>query len=153
MTAGSHGARGVPGPAGPALAVRVMIRPMTKIPNPVIVKLAGRRHFPFAVQIRHAGRRTGKAYLTPATDQVHGDVIVIALTFGNQSGWSRHVRAAGGCLIRENGHDYRAASPQVLRREGAADLIRPAFNPPERAGFPLPGIRQFMRLDALPARP
>jgi deazaflavin-dependent oxidoreductase (nitroreductase family) len=152
MTAGSHGARGVLEPIGPALVVRVMIRPMTKILNPVIVKLAGRQHFPFAAQIRHVGRRTGKAYVTPATAHVHGDVIVIALTFGNQSDWSRNVRAADGCFIRVNGRDYRATNPQLLRPEDAADLIRSAFNPLERAGFRLLGIRQFMRLDALPAR-
>jgi hypothetical protein len=37
---------------------------------------------------------------------VHGDVILIALTFGNQSDWSRNVRAAGGCTIWINGPDY-----------------------------------------------
>ena len=36
-------------------------------------------------QIHHVGRRSGKAYVTPATAHVRGDVIVIALTFGNQS--------------------------------------------------------------------
>jgi hypothetical protein len=67
------------------LFVRVVIRPLTRILNPVIVKFAGRRHFPIAAQIHHVGRRSGKAYVTPATAHVHGDVIVIALTFGNQS--------------------------------------------------------------------
>jgi deazaflavin-dependent oxidoreductase (nitroreductase family) len=150
MTAGSPEAREVLEPVGPALVVRAVIRPMTKILNPVIVKLAGRRHFPWAAQIRHVGRRTGKAYVTPATAHVHGDVIVIALTFGNQSDWSRNVRAAGGCTIGVNGRDYRASDPQLLRREDAADLIRSAFNPLERVGFRLLGIRQFMRLDVTP---
>jgi deazaflavin-dependent oxidoreductase (nitroreductase family) len=150
MTAGSPEARGVLEPVGPALVVRAVIRPMTKILNPLVVKLAGRRHFPWAAQIRHIGRRTGKAYVTPATAHVHGDVIVIALTFGNQSDWSRNVRAAGGCFIGVNGRDYRASNPQLLRREDAADLIRSAFNPLERAGFRLLRIRQFMRLDVAP---
>jgi deazaflavin-dependent oxidoreductase (nitroreductase family) len=150
MTAGSPEAREVLEPVGPVLVVRAVIRPMTKILNPVIVKLAGRRHFPWAAQIRHVGRRTGKAYVTPATAHVHGDVIVIALTFGNQSDWSRNVRAAGGCTIGVNGRDYRASDPQLLRREDAADLIRSAFNPLERVGFRLLGIRQFMRLDVTP---
>jgi deazaflavin-dependent oxidoreductase (nitroreductase family) len=150
MTAGSPEARGVLEPVGPALVVRAVIRPMTKILNPVIVKLAGRRHFPWAAQIRHVGRRTGKAYVTQATAHVHGNVIVIALTFGNESDWSRNVRAAGGCFIRMNGRDYRASNPQLLRRKDAVDLIRSAFNPLERAGFRLLGIRQFMRLDVAP---
>jgi deazaflavin-dependent oxidoreductase (nitroreductase family) len=134
------------------LFVRVVIRPLTKILNPVIVKFAGRRHFPIAAQIHHVGRRSGKAYVTPATAHVHGDVIVIALTFGNQSDWSRNVRAAGGCSIRVNGRDYRATNPQFISREDAGDLIKSTFSPAERAGFRQLGIRQFMRLHAVPAR-
>src|SRR5215472_3263737 len=102
MTAGlvrDPGASNVPQPVGPALFVQVVIRPLTKILNPVIVKFAGRRHFPIAAQIHHVGRRSGKAYVTPATAHVHGDVIVIALTFGNQSDWARNVRAAEGCTM------------------------------------------------------
>jgi deazaflavin-dependent oxidoreductase (nitroreductase family) len=125
---------------------------MTKVLNPLIVKFAGRRHFPMAAQIRHVGRRSGKPYVTPATARMHGDVILIALTFGNQSDWSRNVRAAGGCSIRVNGRDYHATNPELVSREDARDLINSTFSPLERAGFRLLGIRQFMRLHAVPAR-
>lgn len=139
-------------PVGPALFVQAVIRPMTKVLNPLIVKFAGRRHFPMAAQIRHVGRRSGKPYVTPVTAHLHGDVILIALTFGNQSDWSRNVRAAGGCSIRVNGRDYHATNPELVGREDARDLINSAFSPLERAGFRLLGIRQFMRLYAVPAR-
>ena len=89
--------------------------------------------------------------MTPATAHVHGDVIVIALTFGNQSDWSRNVRAAGGCSIRVNGRDYRATNPQFISREDAGDLINSTFSPVERASFRQLGIRQFMLLHAVPA--
>ena len=56
---------------------------------------------------------------------MHGDVIVIALTFGNQSDWSRNVRAAGGRSIRVNGRDYHATNPQFISREDAGDLSLP----------------------------
>jgi deazaflavin-dependent oxidoreductase (nitroreductase family) len=131
----------------------MVIRPMTKILNPLIVKLAGRRHFGMVAQIRHVGRRSGKAYVTPATAHVHGDVILIALTFGNQSDWSRNVRAAGGCTIRIDGRTYHATNPQFLSRDDARDLLRSTFSPLERAGFRMLGIRQFMRLHAEPAGP
>ena len=98
-----------------------------------------------AAQIRHVGRRSGKPYVTPATARLHGDVILIALTFGNQSDWSRNVRAAGGCSIRVNGRDYHATNPELVGREDARDLINFTFSPLERAGFRLLGIRQFMR--------
>ncbi len=151
-SAGNPGAGGVLQPVAPALFVRVVIRPMTKVLNPVIVRFAGRRHFPMAAQIRHVGRRSGKAYVTPATAHLHGDVILIALTFGNQSDWSRNVRATGGCSIRLNGRHYHATNPEFVSREDAGDLIKSTFSPLERAGFRLLGIRQFMRSHAVPAR-
>lgn len=141
-------AGGVPAPVAPS---RFVVRPMTKVLNPLIVRFAGRRHFPMAAQIQHVGRRSGKAYVTPATARVHGDVILIALTFGNQSDWSRNVRAAGGCTIRINGRDYHATNPELPNREDAGTSSSPTFSPVERAGFRLLGIRQFMRLHAVPA--
>ena len=71
-------------PVAPAAIVRVLVRPLTKILNPLMVRLAGRRFFPMA-QIHHVGRRSGKAYVTPTSAHVRGDVLLIGLTFGNQS--------------------------------------------------------------------
>src|SRR5260370_37813927 len=93
-------------PIAAALFVRIVMGPMTKVLNPLIGKLAGRRHFRMAAQIRHVGRRSGRPYVTPAGARLSGDTIVIPLTFGNRSDWSQNVRAAGGCSIRLNGRDY-----------------------------------------------
>lgn len=54
-------ARGTLPPVPPSLLVRVAMRPMTKVLNPLVGRLAGRRHFPMAAQLRHAGRRSGGA--------------------------------------------------------------------------------------------
>jgi deazaflavin-dependent oxidoreductase (nitroreductase family) len=132
-------------PVAPAAIVRVLVRPLTKILNPLMVRLAGRRFFPMA-QIHHAGRRSGKAYLTPTSAHVRGDVLLIGLTFGNQSDWSRNVRAAGGCTVRLRGRTYRATSPELVTWADDGALIASAFNPMLRAGFRLLGMRQFMRL-------
>jgi deazaflavin-dependent oxidoreductase (nitroreductase family) len=150
MSAGSQQAGpGSPGtlvPVAPSLIVRVVMRPLTALLNPLIRKLAGRPHFRMAAQIRHVGRRSGRPYLTPAGARLSGDMIVIPLTFGNQSDWSRNVRAAGGCSIRLNGRDYDATRPEFLSLEEAQPLVRSAFSPVERASFRMLGIRQFMRL-------
>jgi deazaflavin-dependent oxidoreductase (nitroreductase family) len=137
-----------PVPVAPAAIVRVLVRPLTKILNPLMVRLAGRRFFPMA-QIHHVGRRSGKAYVTPTSAHVRGDVLLIGLTFGNQSDWSRNVRAAGGCTVRLGGHTYRGTSPQLVTWADDRALIASAFNPVLRAGFRLLGIRQFMRLHAV----
>lgn len=155
MTAQSHphgaGYAGVLEPTGPALVVRLLVRPMTKVFNPLIVRLAGRRHFRMTAQIRHVGRRSGRLYVTPAGAHLHGDVIVIPLTFGSRSDWARNVRAASGCSIRLDGRDYRATQPEILGRDQAGELIRSTFSPLERVGLHMLGIRQLMRLHAEPA--
>jgi deazaflavin-dependent oxidoreductase (nitroreductase family) len=133
-------------PAGPSLIVKVVMRPMTKILNPLIVKLAGRRHFHMAAQIRHVGRRSGRTYTTPVSARRSGDTVLIALTFGNQSDWSRNVRSAGGGTIRIDGEDFDVTQPQVMSRQEAKPLVQSAFSPLERAGFRMLGIKQVMVL-------
>jgi len=119
---------------------------MTRMLNPAIVKLAGRRHIRFAAQIRHTGRRSGRQYVTPASTRLAGDTFIVPLTFRNQSDWSRNVRAAGSCEIRLSGTDYRAVRPELADGEQARDVIRTAFSPVERAMFRVFGIRQYMLL-------
>ena len=130
----------------PSRLVAVVMAPLTKVLNPVMRKLAGRRHVMMAAQIRHVGRRSGRPYVTPAGARLTGDTFVIPLTFGNTSDWSRNVRAAGGCEIRLNGTDYRAVQPELADRDQAAPVIRAAFGPVERTMFRMLGIRQYLLL-------
>jgi deazaflavin-dependent oxidoreductase (nitroreductase family) len=99
-----------------------------------------------AAQIQHVGRRSGKVYVTPATAHLHGDTIVIALTFGNQSDWARNVRAAGGCQIRLDGRSYHGTDPRFLSRQEAKPVLKAAFSPLLRAGTRMLGVRQFLIL-------
>src|SRR5258708_15928941 len=109
----AHGTAGPLEPVGPSPIARIVIRPMTKMLNPLIVKLAGRRHFRMAAQIRHVGRRSGRTYTTPVTARRSGDMILIALTFGNQSDWSRHVRSARAGSIPIQAEPYALPHPQL----------------------------------------
>jgi len=145
MRAGPQGTADA-GLVPPSRFVRIVMGPMTKPLNPLIVKAAGRRHFGMAAQIRHTGRRSGRSYTTPASARISGDVAVIPLTFGSQSDWSRNVRAAGGCSIRLNGRDYDLTQPELLSVADVQPLIRSMFSPVQRAAFRMLGIRQVMRL-------
>jgi len=138
-------------PVGPSPIVKIVMRPMTKMLNPLIVKLAGRRHFGMAAQIRHVGRRSGRPYTTPVSARRSGDMVAIALTFGNQSDWSRNVRSAGGGTIRIKGEDYDVTQPQVMSRQEAKPLVQAAFSPMERVGFRILGIKQVMILRTVSA--
>ncbi|PXX09684.1 nitroreductase family deazaflavin-dependent oxidoreductase [Mycolicibacterium moriokaense] len=133
-------------PVGPSLTVRLVMKPLTKILNPLVAAFAGRRHFPMAAQIHHVGRRTGKPYVTSVGARAHDGVVLIPLTFGNRSDWVRNVSAAGECRVRVNGADYHAVAPQFVTFGQAAPLLRPSFRFLERFVFRLLGIQQFMRL-------
>jgi deazaflavin-dependent oxidoreductase (nitroreductase family) len=135
-------------PVRPALFVRVVMGPMTRLLNPVIVKRAGRPGFRMAAQVRHTGRRSGRPYVTPASARRSGDLIIIPLTFGNQSDWVRNIAAAGRCSIRLDDQDYEATEPRFLSRDQAGEMLRPLFSPMERASFRMLGIRQFLCLHA-----
>jgi deazaflavin-dependent oxidoreductase (nitroreductase family) len=131
---------------GPSLTVRVVMKPLTKMLNPLVAAFAGRRHFPMAAQIHHVGRRTGKPYLTSVGARVHDGIVLIPLTFGNVSDWARNVYAAGDCSVRVNGADYHALAPQFVTAAQAAPLTRRMFRAVERLIFRLLGIQQFMQL-------
>ena len=137
-------------PVPPSLPVRIVLRPLSKRLNPLILRLAGGRRFGLA-QLRHVGRRSGRTYVTAVSPRRSGDVVLIALTFGNQSDWAKNVAAAGACSLRMDGVEYNASAPAFLSRSEAAPLVRSAFSPLERFSLRLLGIKQFLRLDVVPA--
>jgi len=134
----------------PSRFVKIVMGPMTKILNPLIVRLAGRPHFHMAAQLTHIGRRSGRTYVTPIGARRAGDRVLIPLTFGNQSDWSRNVLAAGRCSLRLDGVDYEASAPALVSPEEADPDVRAAFGRLERASMRMLGIKQFLRLSVVP---
>ena len=133
-------------PVGPSLIVRIAVRPMTRVFNPLVRRVAGRRHFSMAAQVRHVGRRSGRRYVTPAAARADRDTVIIPLTFGNQSDWARNVWAAGGAAIKMKGTEYEATEPEFVDPSAAGPMLRSAFNPMERLAFRALGIKQVLRL-------
>jgi deazaflavin-dependent oxidoreductase (nitroreductase family) len=123
--------------------------PMTKVFNPLVRHLAGRRHFHMAAKIHHTGRRSGALYVTPTSARLDKTRIVVPLTFGNRSDWCRNVLAAGGCTVQLGGRSYEAADPTLYWREDLRDQLRGPFNPLERLTFRLLRIRQFLVLETI----
>jgi deazaflavin-dependent oxidoreductase (nitroreductase family) len=137
-------------PVAPSPIVKVVMRPMTRVLNPLVGRMAGRRNFPMAAQVRHVGRRSGRAYVTSVGARVVGDVAVVPLAFGNHCDWAQNVRAAGGCSIRANGQDYAATKPEFLDGQAAAPLLASLFSPADRAFFRLLSVKQYLRLHVMP---
>lgn len=121
------------------------MRPMTKVLNPVVRRVAGRRFFPMAADLHHTGRRSGRAFVTPVGARHKDGIILIPLTFGNRSDWVLNVLAAGRSTIRIQGTTYEATQPSLTPPVDVAYLIRALF-PVTRLSFKLLGIKQFMRL-------
>jgi deazaflavin-dependent oxidoreductase (nitroreductase family) len=133
-------------PVGPSMVVRLVLGPLTKLLNPLVGTLAGRRFVPLIARIHHVGRRSGKTYMTPTGAHVAGNTIVIPLSFGNQSDWARNVRAAGQCVVQLGGMSYHAVQPQFIDAVDAKPVVGQSFSAINRFGFRLFGIRQYLFL-------
>ena len=137
-------------PTRPSRAVRMTIKPMSRVLNPLVRKLAGKKHMAMAAQMHHTGRRSGRSFMTPVGAKLSGEYFLIPLTFGNRSDWCRNVRAAGGAVIRWRGADYQVIEPEIVATKAARAEIRSAFKLSDRAFFRLMGITQVMRLRVAP---
>jgi deazaflavin-dependent oxidoreductase (nitroreductase family) len=133
-------------PVGPSLIVRLVLRPSSRLLNPLVGVLAGRRFVPLIARVHHVGRRSGKLYMTPTGAHVTGDIIVIPLSFGNVSDWARNVRAAGRCVVQLGGNRYHAAQPRFVDAVEAKPVVKQSFNTINRFAFALFGIRQYLFL-------
>jgi deazaflavin-dependent oxidoreductase (nitroreductase family) len=121
---------------------RALIYTGTRLFNPLTRRFAGSRGFPPFALVRHRGRRSGRAYVTPIGARPTADGFVIPLTFGVGADWYRNVQAAGACVIRWRGVEYPMLEPRVVDWPSA----RSAFSLIERVALPLLGITQFVRL-------
>jgi deazaflavin-dependent oxidoreductase (nitroreductase family) len=135
---------------GPSLIVRLILRPLSTLLNPLVGTFAGRRFVPVIGRVHHVGRRSGKPYQTPTGIAVVGDTAVIPLSFGNRSDWSRNVRAAGNCVVQLGGKSYRATQPRFVDAASAKPIVRRAFDPMNRLGFRFFGIKQYLLLRVQP---
>lgn len=130
----------------PSLIVRLLLGPSSKLLNPLVGMLAGRRFVPLIARVGHVGRSSGRRYATPTGAGVTGDTIVIPLSFGNVSDWARNVRAAGGCLVQLGGKSYHATQPRFVDAADAKSVVRKSFNAVNRFAFRLFGIKQYLFL-------
>jgi deazaflavin-dependent oxidoreductase (nitroreductase family) len=128
-------------------AVVILFSIGARLLNPMMARLAGKRHVRQFAVLQHRGRRSGRLYRTPVVARPTADGFIVPLPFGEQTDWYRNVQAAGECMIRWNGVDYHVVEPQLVDWATA----RPAFNRLERLQVPLLGVRQFVRLRRSPA--
>lgn len=121
---------------------RPLLSRATRVLNPLIKRLAGRRHVGGFALVTHYGRRSGRMYVTPVGARAIPGGFIIPMTFGEGADWFQNVQAARGCNIQWNGADYQVTAPEIIDWSTA----RPAFHRLERSLIPRLGITQFVRL-------
>ena len=141
-------------PAGNALHLgprtRRVIRSVARLVNPLVLRIAGRRHMPVVGIVHHRGRRTGRPYATPlGIRPAAAGGFVMPLTFGEAAGWYRNIVAAGGCVITWRRADHPVASAVIVDRTTAL----PAFPRYERLALRAIGINEFAWLHDEPSSP
>jgi deazaflavin-dependent oxidoreductase (nitroreductase family) len=98
---------------------------MTHAVNGVVNRVAGRRWTPLWGAIRHQGRRSGRAYITPVVLRPVPGGFVVPLPWGPTTDWCRNVLAAGGAQVRWKGADRDVVRPEVVD----VASVREAFDP------------------------
>ena len=150
MLAGQAGHQAPPRTAGNAIRfgprTRRLIRALARVVNPLVLRIAGRRHMPILGIVHHRGRNTGRAYATPLGVRPAAGGFVIPLTFSDASHWYQNIRAAGGCVITYQGTDHTVARPTIVGRATAG----PAYPRYERLALRLIGINEFVSLTSTP---
>jgi deazaflavin-dependent oxidoreductase (nitroreductase family) len=114
----------------------------TRVFNRLVMPLAGTRLLPLYGVIEHRGRRSGKIFRTPVVVRPTSDGFVVPMPWGEGTDWCRNVRAAGECVIRWKGREYRMGDPQIV----AAGDTGTSFGGFQRAMMRRFGIQQYLRL-------
>ncbi len=124
------------------IAARDKVRTFNKyVLNPVMMLLAGRKHW-YAAVIRHTGRHSGKKYATPVVaDRVQGGFI-LPLPYGTGVDWLRNVLASGRATITMDGHSFEVVDPEIID----ATVAAPELSARRRRAFERFGISNFVKL-------
>jgi deazaflavin-dependent oxidoreductase (nitroreductase family) len=132
----------------PGIVDRI-VRPLTKILNPLILRVAGGWFFPIFSLVEHRGHRSGRMYATPISAMPRGGWFWLGLTFGENSGWARNVIAAGECELRYRGADYHLVEATVLDAADVSSELPPVM----RLGMALLGVHKVLRMRPVAEKP
>jgi deazaflavin-dependent oxidoreductase (nitroreductase family) len=115
--------------------------------NPVMMRLAGRKHW-YAAAIRHTGRRSGKQYVTPVVSDRVQDGFIIPLPYGTRVDWLQNVLAEGRAAISAEGQSYDVVQPEVV--DAAAAL--PMLSAQRRRRLQRAGVEHYLTVKLAPAK-
>jgi deazaflavin-dependent oxidoreductase (nitroreductase family) len=109
--------------------------------NPVMMNLAGRKHW-YAAVIRHTGRRSGKSYATPVVADRVADGFILPLPYGTGVDWLRNMLASGRAAVTVAGETFDVTAPEIID----AATAMPQLSLRHRRAFQQFGIDNFVKL-------
>ncbi|MFD5246105.1 nitroreductase/quinone reductase family protein [Amycolatopsis sp. NPDC058340] len=112
-----------------------------RVLNPVMLRMAGRRHWYTAV-LRHTGRRSGKSYATPVVANRTENGFIIPLPYGTEVDWLRNMRTAGHATIDLKGDSYEVVNPTIVD----AAIALPQVSPGRRRAWRFFGIQHYVQV-------
>ena len=119
-----------------------IVRPLTHLFNPLILRVAGGWWFPMFSLIHHRGHKSGRIYATPVTAFPRGGFFWLGLAFGESSGWARNVLAARDADLRYRGTDYHLVEATVVELADVKDQVPPVV----RIGSAVGGMHKVLRM-------
>jgi deazaflavin-dependent oxidoreductase (nitroreductase family) len=114
----------------------------TPMLNGFVTRIAGRRHVPLYILLRHRGRRSGRAYATPVVGMRVPGGFAIPMAFGEGADWYRNIIASGGAAIRRHGTEHQLVDPAAIDPDSTAS----PFAGWQRPLFRALGVRRFLFL-------
>jgi len=94
--------------------------------NAVVLPIAGKRLSPY-VLLKHTGRRSGRAYMTPLGAFPFGDGFALPLPYGADVDWCRNVIASGHAILKRQGREYDLERPELIPMNAALLQAIPLF--------------------------
>lgn len=94
--------------------------------NPVMLRMAGRRHW-YAARLEHVGRTSGRRYATPVVARPLPGGFAVPLPYGVHVDWLRNVQAARGADLQVRGERFVLKAPRVVPTDQIAAELSPLY--------------------------
>lgn len=116
-------------------------RQLNRRANALFLNIAGGRWRTYSA-LKHRGRSSGRAYITPLSAYPLGDGFVMAVLYGEARNvdWVRNVMQASQCVLKTRGEEYVLERPEMI----PASHALAAYPPLLRWVYRARGIHEFL---------
>lgn len=98
--------------------------------------------------INHVGRSSGRRYRTPLGAHEMDGTFVFILVYGSRSDWVQNILAGGSATLESDGELIELASPRLISRDAAWQLLEGVAKPPPE----FLNVNEFLQMDIVSRR-